>query len=97
MTINLTIKNDRISTYLNTKDSLIGLEKAVDNGQTRLALEVMVDIVNELVERLTFLENQNHILQNDNAQNNLKNENFNNKIDTEKSKQNIKKEDIEKK
>ena len=56
MTNNLTLKNEQVAAYLATKNSLIALEKAVDNGQTRLSLQVLVDIVDELFERIVALE-----------------------------------------
>lgn len=56
MTNNLTLKNEQVAAYLATKDSLIALEKAVDNGQTRLSLQVLVDIIDELFERIVALE-----------------------------------------
>lgn len=57
MSEKITIKNDTISTYLNTDDGLIGFTKAVDNGQTRLALQVLVEVVGQLIDRVCFLEN----------------------------------------
>jgi len=75
MTTNLTIKNDKISGYLNTQDSIIGLERAVDNGQTRLALEVLVDIINELFDRVIFLEEKNNLISNPAANVSIENEN----------------------
>lgn len=56
MTNNLTLKNEQVAAYLATKDSLLALEKAVDNGQTRLSLQVLVDVIDELFERLVALE-----------------------------------------
>ena len=56
MSEKITIKNDTISTYLNTDDGLIGFTKAVDNGQTRLALQVLVEVVEQLIDRVSFLE-----------------------------------------
>ena len=56
MSEKITIKNDTISTYLNTADGLIGFTKAVDNGQTRLALQVLVEVIEQLVDRVSFLE-----------------------------------------
>ena len=56
MSEKITIKNDTISTYLNTDDGLIGFTKAVDNGQTRLALQVLVEVVAQLIDRVSFLE-----------------------------------------
>ena len=57
MSEKITIKNDTISTYLNTDDGLMGFTKAVDNGQTRLALQVLVEVVEQLIDRVCFLEN----------------------------------------
>jgi hypothetical protein len=56
MSEKIIIKNDTISTYLNTDDGLIGFTKAVDNGQTRLALQVLVEVIEQLVDRVSFLE-----------------------------------------
>lgn len=56
MSINPRIKNDKISDYLGTDDSIEALEKAVNNGQTRLAMNVIVDLLSEITERLIFLE-----------------------------------------
>lgn len=46
----LTIKNEQIATYLNTDNAVEGFAKAVNNGQTRLALQVLVEIIEELTE-----------------------------------------------
>lgn len=56
MSTNPTLKNEQLSTYLATDDSVRALEKAVENGQTRLALQVVLDLVSELTERLMNLE-----------------------------------------
>ena len=56
MSKKLTIKNDKVSEYLGTQDAIKGLQKVVDNGQTRLALEVVSDIISQLVDRITSLE-----------------------------------------
>jgi hypothetical protein len=52
----MTIKNDRVSEYLGTHDAIKGLQKVVENGQTRLALEVVFDILTQLFERIDHLE-----------------------------------------
>jgi hypothetical protein len=52
----MTIKNDKISEYLGTEDAVKGLQKVVDNGQTRLALEVIFDIITQLTDRIATLE-----------------------------------------
>lgn len=56
MSTNPKIKNEKISTYLGTNDSIDALEKAVNNGQTRLALDVIFDLLSEVTERLIVLE-----------------------------------------
>lgn len=56
MSINPRIKNDKISDYLGTDDSIEALEKTVNNGQTRLAMDVIVDLLSEITERLISLE-----------------------------------------
>lgn len=95
MNTNLTIKNDKISNYLNTEDSIIGLKKAVENGQTRLALEVVVDVVTEIFERLLDLEEKvNTIIIDSNEIN--KSVPDSNSL-TDKIKENSIKENIEKK
>ena len=50
------IKNNKISDYLGTEDAIQGLQKVVDNGQTRLALEVISDVISQLTDRVTELE-----------------------------------------
>lgn len=56
MSKKLTIKNDKVSEYLGTQDAIKGLQKVVDNGQTRLALEVVSDIISQIVDRIAALE-----------------------------------------
>lgn len=68
MSEKITIKNDTISTYLNTDDGLIGFTKAVDNGQTRLALQVLVEVIEQLVDRVSFLES---FIEEDSAEKNI--------------------------
>lgn len=50
------ISNNKISEYLGTEDAIQGLQKVVDNGQTRLALEVIFDIVTQLTDKISTLE-----------------------------------------
>ena len=50
------IKNNKISDYLGTEDAIQGLQKVVDNGQTRLALEVISDVISQLTDRIATLE-----------------------------------------
>jgi len=50
------IYNEKLSQYLGTEDAVKGLQKVVDNGQTRLALEVIFDIITQLIDRIDTLE-----------------------------------------
>lgn len=46
--------NDKITSSDNTEaDALVVFKKAVSNGQTRLALEALVDVIDSIVEFLT--------------------------------------------
>ena len=56
MSNKMIIKNNKISDYLGTEDAIQGLQKVVDNGQTRLALEVISDVISQLTDRVTELE-----------------------------------------
>jgi len=60
MSINPTLKNEQLAAYLATDDSVRALEKAVENGQTRLALQVVLDLISELTERVMDLEDTIH-------------------------------------
>lgn len=56
MSNKMMISNNKISEYLGTEDAIQGLQKVVDNGQTRLALEVIFDIVTQLTDKISTLE-----------------------------------------
>jgi hypothetical protein len=56
MSINPKIKNEKISDYLGTDDAIDALERAVNNGQTRLALDVTFELLSEVTQRLMLLE-----------------------------------------
>jgi len=56
MSNKIMIKNDKISGYLGTEDAIKGLQRVVDNGQTRLALEVIFDIITQLTDKIAALE-----------------------------------------
>lgn len=56
MSNKIMISNNKISEYLGTEDAIQGLQKVVDNGQTRLALEVIFDIVTQLTDKISTLE-----------------------------------------
>jgi len=44
------LRNDQISSYLRTDDAVQALKTSIDNGQTRLALQILAEIVDELIE-----------------------------------------------
>lgn len=44
----ITLKNEQISSFLRTDDALVALKTTVDNGQIRLALQILLEIVNDL-------------------------------------------------
>ena len=56
MSNKMIINNEKISEYLGTEDAIKGLQKVVDNGQTRLALEVVSDIITQLTDKIYALE-----------------------------------------
>lgn len=56
MSNKMMISNNKISDYLGTEDAIQGLQKVVDNGQTRLALEVISDVISQLTDRIATLE-----------------------------------------
>lgn len=56
MSNKMIINNEKVSQYLGTEDAVKGLEKVIDNGQTRLALEVIFDIITQLIDRIDTLE-----------------------------------------
>jgi hypothetical protein len=56
MSNKMIINNEKLSQYLGTEDAVKGLQKVVDNGQTRLALEVIFDIITQLIDRIDTLE-----------------------------------------
>lgn len=42
------LKNSQVSSYFRTDDALKAFNDAVDNGQTRLALQVLTEILDDL-------------------------------------------------
>lgn len=58
MSIEFKINNETLATYTRTSNALEALKVTVGNGQSRLALEVVLDIVNQLHEKLNELESK---------------------------------------
>lgn len=51
------LKDQALISYTRSEDAVEALNMTVKNGQARLALQALVDIVNELVEKVDALEN----------------------------------------
>jgi outer membrane biosynthesis protein TonB len=56
MTMTLELKTDIDIPYLDTEDAFEIFETVVQNGQTRLALEVLVDIMVSLLNKVNELD-----------------------------------------
>lgn len=56
MSLQLNLSNKQISAYLNTEDALLALQKSVDNNQTRLAMQVVADVIQQLCDKVADLE-----------------------------------------
>lgn len=85
MSRKITLKNEQISQFLRTDDAIKALETSVDNGQIRLALQILVEIVNDLnsaivlpqqkdVENTSVKPTQEVKVQQEKVQNKQKNE-----------------------
>lgn len=56
MSLQLNLSNKQISAYLNTEDALLALQKSVDNNQTRLAMQIMADVIEQLCDKVSDLQ-----------------------------------------
>lgn len=56
MSRKITLSNEQISSFLKTDDALKALSISVDNSQIRLALQVLVEIINDLNSSISALE-----------------------------------------
>jgi transcription initiation factor IIE alpha subunit len=56
MTLEFKLKNETLISYARTDDSVEAFERSVENGQTRLALEVLVELVDSLLEKIEQLD-----------------------------------------
>lgn len=51
------ISNERLAAAVRTDDAVAAFKTAVENGQARLALDVLESIIPALIERIEALEN----------------------------------------
>lgn len=56
MSLQLNLSNKQISAYLNTEDALLALQKSVDNNQTRLSMQIMADVIEQLCNKVSDLQ-----------------------------------------
>jgi|694.fasta_scaffold23423_6 hypothetical protein len=56
MSFDIEITTEALKSYARTDDAVEAFNMTVANGQTRLSLQVLVDIVNTLVEKIEELE-----------------------------------------
>jgi len=56
MSFDIEITTEALKSYARTDDAVEAFNVTVANGQTRLSLQVLVDIVNALVEKVEELE-----------------------------------------
>jgi bacterioferritin (cytochrome b1) len=58
MSFDIEITTEALKSYARTDDAVEAFNMTVANGQTRLSLQVLVDIVNTLVEKIDSLQKQ---------------------------------------
>lgn len=58
MSRKITLKNEQISQFLRTDDAIKALETSVDNGQIRLSLQILVEIINDLNSNIQSFDNK---------------------------------------
>jgi len=58
MSVEIEISTEALKAYARTNDAIEAFNMTVANGQTRLALQVLVDIVNVLVDKIEELEDK---------------------------------------
>jgi osmotically-inducible protein OsmY len=56
MAFSAKISSERLAQSVRTDDALAAFEQSVGNGQARLAIEVLVDVINALVDKVDELE-----------------------------------------
>lgn len=58
MSLELKLTDETLISYARTDDAVEALGRSVDNGQTRLALEILVELVDLLVSKLGEVESK---------------------------------------
>ena len=58
MSLDIKLSNDNLISYARTDDAVEAFNRSVENGQSRLALEVLVPIINGLIEKVEKLESK---------------------------------------
>lgn len=61
MTIDFKLSNSNLVNYARTDDSHEAFVSSVNNGQTKLALEVLVELIDTLVDKVNELEDKLNI------------------------------------
>ena len=61
MTIDFKLSNSNLVNYTRTDDSHEAFVSSVNNGQTKLALEVLVELIDTLVDKVNELEDKLNI------------------------------------
>lgn len=55
MSLKIKLKNEQISSFLRTDDALQALNTSVDNGQIRLSLQILVEVIEDLLNKIDSL------------------------------------------
>lgn len=55
MTLNIKLSNQNLISYARTDDAIEALRRSAENGQTRLALELLVEVIDGIVEAVEDL------------------------------------------
>lgn len=58
MSLDIKLSNDNLISYARTDDAVEAFNRSVENGQSRLALEVLVDVINGLISKIEELESK---------------------------------------
>lgn len=57
MSLEIKLDNEQLASYSRTDNALEAFYKSVDNGQSRLALEVLAVVIAGIVDKLETIEN----------------------------------------
>lgn len=58
MSLDIKLSNDNLISYARTDDAVEAFGRSVENGQSRLALEVLVDVIDGLISKIEELESK---------------------------------------